>query len=495
MLVHALRGCGAGPGLPHRRRGALDRDERRLGDRGVARGRGRRVRPLVARARRRGRGADERRARPPRDVRARGATSRRRSASSCAPAEHGGLGPPGAAGAAPATAARGLAVRRRLRSWRRAARVHARRRRGRAGRPGRPQRAQRRRRADRVRARRRRAAAAAALATSAAPAGASSASAPRPRARWSSTTTPTTRPRCAPRSRRRARSTPRRVVAVFQPHLFSRTKHSARGFGAALAIADVAVVTDVYPARERAEDFPGVDRPAGRGGRRRRRPAGSASRGCRTSTTPSASCAPSCARATCWSRSARATSTRWAGGWPVRVEPPEGEEAPRRGGRGRLRARGRLVLAPRLALVRGARRLRHRPELGRGARRSARRSSRRARHDDAARPRGPAARGRRAYPSVAGLETDAEFPHKLTSRCASAPPVAAIESGGRKVAAAGDGRVLRGMKSSGLPTLRVRRARRRARDRPPDAGALAVAGGAPPELRGRIERLGPASAA
>jgi UDP-N-acetylmuramate--alanine ligase len=49
-----------------------------------------------------------------------------------------------------------------------------------------------------------------------------------------------------------------RVVAVFQPHLYSRTQRLAREFGAALAGADLAVVLDVYPARERAEDFPGV---------------------------------------------------------------------------------------------------------------------------------------------------------------------------------------------------------------------------------------------
>jgi UDP-N-acetylmuramate--alanine ligase len=51
---------------------------------------------------------------------------------------------------------------------------------------------------------------------------------------------------------------PRRVVAVFQPHLFSRTAHLHREFGAALAAADVVALLDVYPARERAEDFPGV---------------------------------------------------------------------------------------------------------------------------------------------------------------------------------------------------------------------------------------------
>jgi UDP-N-acetylmuramate--alanine ligase len=51
---------------------------------------------------------------------------------------------------------------------------------------------------------------------------------------------------------------PARVVAVFQPHLFSRTRHQFREFGAALALADLVVVLDVYPARERAQDFPGV---------------------------------------------------------------------------------------------------------------------------------------------------------------------------------------------------------------------------------------------
>jgi len=52
---------------------------------------------------------------------------------------------------------------------------------------------------------------------------------------------------------------PARLVAVFQPHLYSRTRALSRQFGRALAGADVAVVLGVYPARERAEDFPGVD--------------------------------------------------------------------------------------------------------------------------------------------------------------------------------------------------------------------------------------------
>jgi UDP-N-acetylmuramate--alanine ligase len=51
---------------------------------------------------------------------------------------------------------------------------------------------------------------------------------------------------------------PARLVAVFQPHLYSRTRELAARFGRALALADLVVVVDVYPARERAEDFPGV---------------------------------------------------------------------------------------------------------------------------------------------------------------------------------------------------------------------------------------------
>ena len=51
---------------------------------------------------------------------------------------------------------------------------------------------------------------------------------------------------------------PRRLVAVFQPHLYSRTYALARAFGVALAAADAIVVLGIYPARERAEDFPGV---------------------------------------------------------------------------------------------------------------------------------------------------------------------------------------------------------------------------------------------
>ncbi len=43
---------------------------------------------------------------------------------------------------------------------------------------------------------------------------------------------------------------PQRLIAVFQPHLYSRTKALSEEFGAALALADEVAVLDVYPARE-----------------------------------------------------------------------------------------------------------------------------------------------------------------------------------------------------------------------------------------------------
>jgi UDP-N-acetylmuramate--alanine ligase len=42
----------------------------------------------------------------------------------------------------------------------------------------------------------------------------------------------------------------RRLVVLFQPHLFSRTRHLSRELAAALGAADIVAVTDVYPARE-----------------------------------------------------------------------------------------------------------------------------------------------------------------------------------------------------------------------------------------------------
>jgi UDP-N-acetylmuramate--alanine ligase len=48
----------------------------------------------------------------------------------------------------------------------------------------------------------------------------------------------------------------RRLVVAFQPHLFSRTRDFAAAFGEALALADVVLLADIYPARE--QPIPGV---------------------------------------------------------------------------------------------------------------------------------------------------------------------------------------------------------------------------------------------
>jgi UDP-N-acetylmuramate--alanine ligase len=48
----------------------------------------------------------------------------------------------------------------------------------------------------------------------------------------------------------------RRVVCVFQPHLYSRTRDLLNDFGTAFSDADVLILTDVYPARE--APIPGV---------------------------------------------------------------------------------------------------------------------------------------------------------------------------------------------------------------------------------------------
>lgn len=48
----------------------------------------------------------------------------------------------------------------------------------------------------------------------------------------------------------------RRLVAVFQPHLYSRTKDFYQEFGRSFLNSDVFICTDVYPARE--EPIPGV---------------------------------------------------------------------------------------------------------------------------------------------------------------------------------------------------------------------------------------------
>lgn len=48
----------------------------------------------------------------------------------------------------------------------------------------------------------------------------------------------------------------RRIIAVFQPHLFSRTRDFHRDFASAFLDSDIFIVTEIYPARE--EPIPGI---------------------------------------------------------------------------------------------------------------------------------------------------------------------------------------------------------------------------------------------
>ncbi|MEK7794558.1 MAG: UDP-N-acetylmuramate--L-alanine ligase [Candidatus Hydrogenedentota bacterium] len=50
---------------------------------------------------------------------------------------------------------------------------------------------------------------------------------------------------------------PKRIVSVFQPHLYTRTKFLAKEFAQVLSTADRAIVTDIYGSRE--APMPGVD--------------------------------------------------------------------------------------------------------------------------------------------------------------------------------------------------------------------------------------------
>ena len=50
---------------------------------------------------------------------------------------------------------------------------------------------------------------------------------------------------------------PARLVLIFQPHLYTRTRIFMEDFARVLAGADLCIVTDIYPARE--APIPGVD--------------------------------------------------------------------------------------------------------------------------------------------------------------------------------------------------------------------------------------------
>ena len=101
--------------------------------------------------------------------------------------------------------------------------------------------------------------------TSPASAAASSGWASTAASRWWTTTRTTRRSSCATLAAARQAFPGRRLVAVFQPHLYSRTAAHGAAMGEALAAADLVVVTEVYAARE--QPIAGRERPPGGRGR------------------------------------------------------------------------------------------------------------------------------------------------------------------------------------------------------------------------------------
>ena len=42
----------------------------------------------------------------------------------------------------------------------------------------------------------------------------------------------------------------KRIISIFQPHLFSRTNNFYNEFADALNLSDIIIITEIYPARE-----------------------------------------------------------------------------------------------------------------------------------------------------------------------------------------------------------------------------------------------------
>jgi cell division protein FtsQ len=94
------------------------------------------------------------------------------------------------------------------------------------------------------------------------------------------------------------------------------------------------------------------------------------------------------------------------------------------------------------------------------------------------------------YPSVAGLEIDSDFPHRLSVTVLEHRPVAALEIDGRRTPVSGGGIVLNGVEADDdLPSIRRRQVPAERVDDPRTQAALAVAAAAPEPLLTRSERL------
>jgi cell division protein FtsQ len=95
-----------------------------------------------------------------------------------------------------------------------------------------------------------------------------------------------------------------------------------------------------------------------------------------------------------------------------------------------------------------------------------------------------------AYPVVRSLRSETDFPHGLRITVNAYEPVAAVRAGGGLTAVAGDGTLLRGSATRGLPVIAIAAKRGGARLRRGDAlGAAQVLAAAPRALRGRVERI------
>ena len=95
-----------------------------------------------------------------------------------------------------------------------------------------------------------------------------------------------------------------------------------------------------------------------------------------------------------------------------------------------------------------------------------------------------------AYPSVAGLRVEADFPHELSVQVLEHRPVAALEVDGRRTPVSGGGVVLNGVQADrDLPLIRHQQVPGERIDDARTLAALVVAAAAPRDLLQRSERL------
>ena len=94
------------------------------------------------------------------------------------------------------------------------------------------------------------------------------------------------------------------------------------------------------------------------------------------------------------------------------------------------------------------------------------------------------------FPSVAGLEVDTDFPHRMSIRVLEHRAVAALQVDGRRTPVSGGGIVLTGVHADDdLPTIRTGQVPGPRVDDARTSAALAVASAAPHQLLAKGERL------